>query len=141
MNHGVNGVQTGRPQGQDESAIYTAKLHHYMYAYFIEKQMWECARSLKNSTTEFHPPLTADGADINGADEKIDIKDGISKKPADLPNALKNDSPTPFLLEWFQIFWDLYHAQKKGPEASAMANNFVQLSQVRQVQVVQNYQY
>lgn len=132
MNNGANGVPMARPQEHEENN-YPARLNYYIYGYFLERGMWDCARALKDSqTAEFFPPLIVDGGDMNGIDEKVDTKEGITKKPGDLPgiSASKEDQQGGFLLSWFELFWDVFNAQRRSSTASQMAANFVNLSQV-----------
>ena len=131
MSDGTNGMQLRQPDGSEE-INYESRLNSYIYGYFMERQMWEPARALKNSGAGFEPPLQADG-EMNGADEKPDTKDGIAfKRPDDLPRnpEAKDGNSRSFLLGWFELFWDVFWAQKKNPLATPMTANYVQLTQV-----------
>ena len=132
MNNGANGIQY-RPQEELEDQKYESRLNCYIYGYFLEKGMFDSARAfLKEGGPHFEPALKHDD-NLNGADEKPETKDGVAfKKPGDLPRApsTKDEQGGPFLLSWFELFWDVYWAQRKNNRATQMASNFVQLSQV-----------
>lgn len=132
MNNGMNGV-TPRPGGEQDDD-YDSRLHAYIYDYFVKNQQWECARALCNSGVPFTPPLRQNN-DLNGADDnamQTDAKDDPdSKRPDDLPPpSVQSDGQGAFLLEWFGLFWDVFHAQRKHLKASQHASQYVQHTQV-----------
>lgn len=132
MANAANGIQMRHPEEHEETN-YESRLNAYIYGYFLEREMWDCARSLKDSGAQFEPQLTHVDGDLNGADDKMDTKEGIlQKKPPDLPRlpGSKDEQGGPFLLSWFEMFWDIYWAQRKHPRATNAAMSYVQLSQV-----------
>ena len=133
MNNGANGMPM-RPTDDHEETDYGPRLNYFIYGYFLEKGEWDCARAMKNSGLPFEPDLVHPDADMNGADEKPETKDGIAnQKPGDLPRlqpSKHEGTGGPFLLSWFELFWDVYLAQRKDPRATPMATSYVQLSQV-----------
>ncbi len=136
MNNGTNGA-TPRVGNDNEEPNYEARLHTFIYDYFLKNEQWECARALYNSGLNMDPPPRPSDDDVNGAADDpmhTDSKDGLgSKRPSDLPLAgnLADQQGNSFLLEWFALFWDVYFAQKKSNRATQHANLYVQHSQVR----------
>ena len=134
MNNGINGA-TPRPGSDQDDSEYEARLNSYIYDYFIKNESWECARALLNSNATMYPPLRRDG-DVNGADDNAmptDSKDDLdTKRPEDLPPSSDiSAGQASFLLEWFSLFWDVYHAQRKSNKASQQATQYVHHTQVR----------
>ena len=136
MNNGTNGA-TPRVGNDNEQPDYEARLHHFIYDYFLKNENWECARALITSGLAMDPPPRPNDSDVNGAADgsmHTDSKDGLdSKRPSDLPSAgvQPDQQGNSFLLEWFALFWDVYFAQKKNVRATQHANLYVQHSQVR----------
>lgn len=118
-------------QMDDEETMETneAKLNHWIYAYFIDKQQWDAARSLKNGSLRFEPPLGNADEEMNGVNE--DSKNNIndSKRPADLPSP-RGDSLLP---SWFNLFWDMFDAQRGKQGASAGARQVIDHNRVSQL--------
>ena len=135
MNNGTNGA-IPRAGNEFEPQNYEARLHSYIYDYFVKNEHWECARSLITSGLNLEPPLRLSDGDVNGTVDgpmHTDSKDGMdSKRPSDLPqtSVAAEQEGNSFLLEWFALFWDVYHAQKKSRMATHHANLYVQHSQV-----------
>ena len=136
MNNGTNGA-TPRVGNDTEQPDYEARLHHFIYDYFLKNENWECARALITSGLAMDPPPRPNDGDVNGAVDgpmHTDSKDGLdSKRPSDLPpaGAVADQQGNSFLLEWFALFWDVFFAQKKSGRASQHAALYVQHSQVR----------
>ena len=136
MNNATNGA-TPRMGNDNEQPNYEARLHHYIYDYFLKNENWECARALITSGLVMDPPPRPSDSDVNGVAEgsmHTDSKDAMdSKRPSDLPSAgsQPDQQGNSFLLEWFALFWDVYFAQKKSVRATQHANLYVQHSQVR----------
>ena len=135
MNNGTNGA-TPRVGNEFEQQNYEGRLHLYIYDYFVKNELWDCARSLITSGLSMEPPLGPSESEVNGTvdgSSHTDSKDRMdSKRPTDLPQtsvAAEQDGQS-FLLEWFALFWDVYHAQKKRPNATQHANMYIQHSQV-----------
>ena len=130
----VNNVPNGAmrlPEEQvDETPNYEGKLNSLIYQYFCTKGEYDSARAVKNSHMVFDPPLNA--GDVNGMDDPMqtDSKDGIDKnRPDDLPDVkgiMHDGQGGSFLLGWFCLFWDIYFAQRKKPQASHNAMQYVQ---------------
>jgi len=106
-----------------------AMLNTYIYEYFLKIGMHDVARTLSQQPEKFKiqvatkqsPGRRKDGeangveGDAMDVDSKMDI-------PDDLPRpAFSSSSPqgTGFLLEWFGIFFDIYHASRKGSAGPA----------------------
>lgn len=130
MNNGANGAVTGPVEGMAADPNYEAKLNTFMYNHFISRRQWDMARSLKNSGVPFDPPILHGEGAINGTDDRSDAKDGVDeKRPSDLPEVKSTEGS--FLLNWFSLFWDIWFAQRKTPNATANASQYVQYTQVR----------
>ena len=132
MNNGANGT-TPRPGGEIEEMDYDARLNAYIYDYLIRSGQFDTARALYESKAQMNPALKGTDGDANGSDE--DSKDDAGpKRPAGLPapntSTGSEGQGGPFLLEWFSLFWDVFHAQRKRPSASAQAMQYVQHTQV-----------
>ncbi len=136
MNNGTNGA-TPRVGNDNEEPNYEARLHTFIYDYFLKSEQWACARALFNSGLNMDPPPRQSDGDVNGAADgsmHMDSKDGLDpKRPSDLPLAGNpaDQQGNSFLLEWFALFWDVYFAQKKNSRATEHANLYVRHSQVR----------
>ena len=135
MNNMQNGVMP-RPGGEQGGINYDARLNAWIYGYLLDKGQWELARSLKNSNLVFEPPLSNGDEDINGASE--DTKTGDKKKPDDLPSArhAQDEQGGSMLLSWFSLFWDMYAAQRRRPEASKGANHLMEQNRVRELSAI-----
>ena len=138
INNGMNGATPRTANEQDESE-YEARLHAYIYDYFIKHENWDCARALINSGVQMQPALRREG-DVNGTDDNAmqteAREDMDSKRPDDLPPAsVQPDGQcASFLLEWFSLFWDVYFAQRnKTSKTSQQATQYVQHSQVSRI--------
>ena len=100
MNNGANGVQIRQPEEQEETN-YESRLNTYIYGYFLKKGQWDLARALKNSGQQFEPEIVHPEGAMNGANDQNDTKDGIDKRPDDLPDIGGDDQSGTFLLSWF----------------------------------------
>ena len=124
MNNMPNGAMP-RQNGGQEAVEYETRLNHMIYGYFCDKQQWDLARSLKNSSLAFSPPLENSDEELNGVAE--DSKNGVAdnRKPPDLPTAKQGHDQKggSFLLGWWSIFWDMYAAQNNHAQASKGANH------------------
>ena len=144
MNNGSNGGMSRADSDPEGAQAYETKLklNTYIYDYFLKNDLYECARAIIQSqvplaldTTKSSPGRRRDG-DINGVDDNAmdtDSKDDLdSKRPEDLPlPKVPSDVPAnSFLLDWFQLFWDIYFAQRKGKQATPQALQYVQNTQV-----------
>ena len=129
MNNMPNGAMP-RQGGEQDGISYDAKLNVWIYAYLLDKGQWDVARSFKNSNLTFEHPLVDRDEDINGNAE--DTKNGDSKKPNDLPSTRHGQDAQggSLLLSWFSLFWDMYAAQRRMPEASKGANHLVEQNRV-----------
>ncbi|KAA6416136.1 MAG: hypothetical protein FRX48_00855 [Lasallia pustulata] len=143
MNNGSNGGMSRADVDPEGTQAYEmkAKLNTYIYEYFLKNELYECARAIKQSqvpiwldTTKSSPGRRRDG-DINGVDDNsmdTDSKDDLdSKRPDDLPppKVPSNVTANSFLLDWFQLFWDHYGAQRKFKNATSQAVQYVQNTQ------------
>ncbi|KAL9101278.1 MAG: hypothetical protein Q9163_003450 [Psora crenata] len=129
MSNMPNGAMP-RQVGEQEGINYDARLNAWIYGYLLDKGQWELARSFKNSNLTFEPPLVKCDEDINGVNE--DNKSGDNKKPDDLPSArhAQDEQGGSMLLSWFTLFWDMYAAQRRRPEASKGANHLMEQNRI-----------
>ena len=125
-------------QGIDQdSEEADSKLNNWIYGYFLQREQWDLARSLKSSGLTFSPALTNSEEEMNGVTE--DSKNGISeKKPHDLPIAKSalDENGGSLLQGWFALFWDMFSAQRRRPEASTNANHLVDQNKVSKVATI-----
>ena len=113
----LNGATPGRVDDQEHSD-YPARLNAYIYDYFLGQGMWDCARALAKHRDNMEPPPSDD--QVNGTDSKDSLD---SKKPMDLPSIQVGVSqPGAFLLEWFDLFWDIFQAQRSKPKGGPQTN-------------------
>lgn len=130
-NNGPNGA-IRLPEDHADETNYEGKLNSFIYNYFCDKGQFETARALKNSGLTFDPRIT--DTDVNGVEDNMqtDSKNGIDKnRPDDLPDIKGIDGQGgSFLLNWFNLFWDIYFAHRKGVKATANAMQYVQHTQV-----------
>ena len=146
MNNGSNGGMARADADLEGAQAYEMKqkLNTYIYDYFLKNDLYECARAIIQSqipillnNTKISPGRRRDG-DMNGVDDSAmdtDSKDDLdSKRPEDLPlPRLSSEVPdNSFLLDWFQLFWDIFLAQRKGKAATPQAVQYVQNTQVGQ---------
>lgn len=137
MNNGMNGA-TPRPGSEQDDSENEAKLNAFIYDYFLRNENWESARSLINSGVQMQPPPSRDG-EVNGTDDNVmqtDSKEGMdSKRPDDLPpsKCQSDGQGASFLLDWFGVFWDIFLAQRRKPQASHQAAQYVHHSHVSRV--------
>lgn len=129
MNNGANGATPRQGPEEDEPDY---RLNTYIYDYFVKYHHFECAKAMLNGEL---PLNTIPKRDVNGAGNMhVDSKDELdSKLPDDLPLPGVPTDPqgASFLLEWFGLFWDVFHAhQRKAPPASAQAMQYVARTQV-----------
>lgn len=128
-------------QQQQVNETQRSVLNTYIYEYFIQYEMYDCARSMLSSDQPVN--VNKDGANrrrdengnlVNGVDDPMDTdsKDDIdSKRPDDLPppKLPMPASDSSFLYEWFCLFWDIYNAQRtKG--GNGTVNQYVSHTQV-----------
>jgi hypothetical protein len=132
-----------RPQQPNENQQ-RGVLNTYIYEYFIRYGMYECARSLLSSDQQVSVQKDASkGNAVNGSgDDSMDAdsKDDLdSKLPEDLPppKVPMPASDTPFLYEWFCLFWDIYNAQRQksgNPHVNQYVTHTQQQSRLKQNQ-------
>ena len=138
MNHGANGAGGSRTSDQEREDEYGRRLNTYIYEYFIHHEQWDCAEVLLKSgltVTTKDKASPSRRRDVNGdSSMEMDSKDNLDTKrvmrnlPApDVPASYNN---SPFLFEWFSLFWDMFFAQRKDGKASAQAMQYVQHTQV-----------
>ena len=156
MNNGSNGGMSradADPEGAQAHET-KLKLNTYIYDYFLKNDLYECARAIIQSQVPLalHTPKSSPGrrrdGDMNGVDDSAmdtDSKDDLdSKRPDDLPLPMvPSDVPAnSFLLDWFQLFWDIYFAQRKGKAATPQAVQYLQNTQVGQGELgLQSFAY
>ena len=139
MNNIANGA-TPRLGGEQDDEDIEGRLNAYIYDYLLRKEHFDCARAVINGGLHMSPALRSRDNDVNGTDDnamQTDTKVEVdSKRPDDLPppsiaGGSSDPQAQPFLLEWFGLFWDVFHAQRRKPTANAQALHYVQHTQVR----------
>ncbi|MDI1490204.1 MAG: hypothetical protein OHK93_001404 [Ramalina farinacea] len=131
MNNLPNGAMPRQMDDEETMETNEAKLNHWIYAYFLDKQQWDAARSLKNGSLRFEPPLGNADEEMNGVNE--DSKSNINdiKRPADLPSAKGGHDAGSMLPSWFNLFWDMFEAQRGNKAASAGARQVIDHNRVQ----------
>ena len=136
MNNMPNGAMPRQVDEEENLETNEAKLNHWIYAYLLDKQQWDLARSLKNSSLRFEPPLGNPDEEMNGVIEDSTNNITDNKKPADLPSARAMDGQGGSLLpSWFALFWDMFDAQRGKPGASQGARQVIEQNRVSQLSV------
>ncbi|KZF24265.1 hypothetical protein L228DRAFT_266612 [Xylona heveae TC161] len=121
---GINAQHVNTPE------ISRMQLNTYIYDYFLKNELYDCARALLQSDANLNttpPTKTSPGrrrqdGNVNGVDENAmdtDSKDDV-KRPDDLPTP--NVPPlcpgNSFLFDWWCLFWDIFHSQRRKPKPS-----------------------
>ncbi|EEQ33247.1 OefA [Microsporum canis CBS 113480] len=142
MNSASGSAPRSEPNQNLQDTMAT-QLNTYIYDYFLKRGYHECARALVhdesvtlNTTTAPHKgtPHRRDG-EVNGVDSEEGKEDIKSRIPEDLPRPNLGDSQqTSFLFDWFNIFWDVFSAQRKKPRS----NDAMQYLQHTQGQLLPN---
>lgn len=135
-----NGSSAPRNDLNSLNDTMVVQLNTYIYDYFLKKGYHDCARALAKdesvplNTTPQTKQSRRDG-EVNGVDGDTmmsDSKDDTkSKIPDDLPRPSLNGDPqqTSFLFDWWNLFWDIFSAQrKKGRSTDAV--QYLQHTQV-----------
>lgn len=139
MNNGAVAPLAGpRPQQANNEHKHHL-LNTYIYEYFMRNEMFDCARTLLNADpgikVQDGPNTRRDenGHIIaNGDNMDVDSKEGIDTKGSEgLPQPLipNQTMDNPFLFEWFNLFWDMFTAQK-GKPANPQVNTYMSHTQV-----------
>ena len=131
MNNLPNGAM-GRQGVEQDGQDYDARLNTWIYSYLMDQEQYDVARSLKNSTLAFFPPIVNSEEEMNGVNEDSKSGVGDNKKPPDLPImkvGIDNDGAS-MLSGWFAVFWDIFAAHRKGPGASKMATQLMEQNRV-----------
>lgn len=125
----------------NNNEIMVAQLNTYIYDYFIKKGYHDCARALAKddsvplNTTPQSKQTRRDG-EVNGVDGDTmmtDSKDDAKTKiPDDLPRPNLNGDPqqTSFLFDWWNLFWDIFSAQRRKGRSSDATMQYLQHTQV-----------
>ena len=121
MPNGANGIKGA---GDSEMDIKT-NLNTCIYDYLLKNEQYDAARALNKNvsfglnTSNTPLPRRPNGAEDGGEDSKEDID---TKKPPDLPYAKVPPSynDNSFLLDWFQLFWEMWMAPRQGKPADAV---------------------
>lgn len=137
--HAQQAQQAQLQQQQISASPETAKekLNTYIYEYFMHNQMYDCARSLRDSKVPINLNLNsperrrdANGMELGGSDGLEDTKDSFNlDKPDDLPEPGVPMSEESFLYEWWCIFWDMFNAQR-GQNKDGVIKRYQEFSQV-----------
>lgn len=139
MNNGAAAPPGGpRPQ-QPNNEHKQHLLNTYIYEYFMRNEMFDCARTLLSADPGIK---IQDGPNIrrdenghiiaNGDSMDVDSKDGIDSKGGEgLPQPMipNQTMDNPFLYEWFNLFWDMFTAQK-GKAANPQVSSYMNHTQV-----------
>lgn len=137
MANGANGVVNARnEQGED----FKAKLNTFIYDYLIKNEQWDVARALhKSALTVFTTPNKRRTGPDDGEDSKDDID---TKKPNDLPYALnvpQSTNENSFLLDWFQLFWEIWLAPQGKSKSLPDAAKYMEYTKVWPCLACQGY--
>lgn len=140
MNSASGSAPRSEPNQNLQDTMAT-QLNTYIYDYFLKRGYHDCARALVqdesvtlNTTTAPHKgtPHRRDG-EVNGVESEEGKEDIKSRIPDDLPRPNLGDSQqTSFLFDWFNIFWDVFSAQRKKPRS----NDAMQYLQHTQVSII-----
>ena len=116
MNAMANGANGVRSVGDDFD--YKTKLNTCIYDYLLKNEQYEVAKALHKSSLPLHtsknPSKRQNAGEEGGEDSKDDVD---TKKPTDLPYAANVPHMTnenSFLLDWFQLFWEMWWAPQPG---------------------------
>ncbi|CAG8891746.1 unnamed protein product [Penicillium salamii] len=148
INNGSSASRNDASMNNPEQLI--SNLNTYIYDYFLKRGYHDCARALLQDesiklNTE-NNPKTSPGSrrdDVNGMDPDAMMTDGKDgekiKIPDDLPRPSipNNESPSSFLLDWFNLFWDFFWAQrnkKNGGDIRAYLQHNQQFMRLREQQ-------
>ena len=112
-------------------------LNTYIYEYFLKIGMHDVARMLSSQPDKFKiqaaqkPSPGQRKGEVNGVDsdpmdiDKMDLPDDLPR-----PQLPSNSAQgAAFLVEWFGIFWDIFHASRKG--GAGPAQQYLMHAQVR----------
>ncbi|EFR02894.1 OefA protein [Nannizzia gypsea CBS 118893] len=126
----INSASGSAPRSEPNQNLQdtmATQLNTYIYDYFLKRGYHDCARALVqdesvtlNTTIAPHKgtPHRRDG-EVNGVDSEEGKEDMKSRIPDDLPRPNLGDSQqTSFLFDWFNIFWDVFSAQRKKPRSN-----------------------
>ncbi|PGG98816.1 hypothetical protein GX51_06612 [Blastomyces parvus] len=160
MNNGSSAPRSD-PNGQNLQGDNIVQLNTYIYDYFLKRGYHDCARALiqdesftmSTSPASKSTPHRRDG-EMNGVDGDAmatDSKDDVNKArvPDDLPRPNIPPGPggdvqqTPFLLDWFNLFWDIFLAQRKrskNPDAMHYVQQTQQLLRMQNQQMLRQSQ-
>lgn len=138
-----NGSNAPRPDGNANiQDIMVVKLNTYIYDYFIKRGYHDCARALVQDETipiktsprpKQSPGSRRDG--VNGVDGDAMVTDSKddqkSRIPDDLPrpDVAESQQQNSFLFDWFNLFWDMFSAQRNRDKVSD-ATRYLQHTQV-----------
>ncbi|ODH41769.1 hypothetical protein ACO22_01347 [Paracoccidioides brasiliensis] len=159
MNNGSSALRSD-PGNQILQGDNVVQLNTYIYDYFLKRGYHDCARALiqdESFTMSTSPvpkstPHRRDG-EMNGVDGDAmvtDSKDEVKHRiPDDMPRP--NIPPgqggdfqqTSFLLDWFNLFWDIFWAQRKrskNPEAMQYVQQTQQLLRMQNQQMLRQSQ-
>ncbi|KAI1935982.1 hypothetical protein LOZ66_004900 [Ophidiomyces ophidiicola] len=158
MNTGSSAPRSepSNPNATLDSAM-VVQLNTYIYDYFLKRGYIECARALAKDTNipiNTTPPSKSNHreGEVNGIDPDAmatDHSDEMKAKiPDDLPRPNLNGDMqhTSFLFDWFNLFWDVFWAQrKKGKSTDAMhylqhTQNLLRLRDHQQSQIYRHSQ-
>ena len=111
-----NGPNGAMRRPEEHVGEHERKLNTMIYGYLLKQGQYDSARAVKNSGMPLEESALMDG-DVNGVDgnSHTDSKDNIDKnRPDDLPGVKGSDDGQggSFLLSWFSLFWDIFHAQR-----------------------------
>lgn len=119
-------------------------LNTYIYDYFLKRGYHDSARAIlkedaakvsTESPIKSSPGHRRDN-EVNGVDGDAMMTDGKDgekiKIPDDLPrpNLPSESQQSPFLLDWFSLFWDFFWAQRKRGNSNDV-RQYLQHNQVR----------
>jgi hypothetical protein len=110
-----------QPNNADQGQDLQQRLNTYIYDHFLKTKQFELARQFRaNNVVRVREKGKPNGVSTN------DPKDG-PKKPDDLPEAElpPQISESSFLLDWFCMFWDTFHAARGKPTFRTLSTEYV----------------
>lgn len=101
----------------------------FIYDYLIKEREYGLAQAMLSSNLHIHTLPKSSPKDANGVDD--DSKDEHQKRLESLPRPRVQEQlpDTPFLKEWWALFWDLWSASR-GKSTPPTALQYFQASQV-----------
>ena len=140
MNAMANGPNGIKHDGDGERPDLKRKLNTCIYDYLLKNGQYDVAKALHKSSlgleTQPKPPQKVPDTDVGGEDSKDDID---TKKPPDLPypKDVPSGTESSFLLDWFQLFWEMWLAPRN--KSTPDAHKYLEHTRVSSLLTVPNH--